>query len=266
MVSRDYWYLSSIFILLLAIIASGSFAWYGIYRTYSWGSVFSFMFAAGVLTYGPLLAAICGLVSYLKNGRKIKSLLILIVCIVVAVVPKTYLEIVKIQREKQHQAMLESLSPTQRLFYLVQDLHEEKNQKEFIENLNEGANINATDQYGRPLFIKVVDRALRARGYLRDIFIDFMIKHGAYVNIQDPDGSTALHHAARKHDVEIVEQLLKYGADPTMVTKDGETPLDLANKELRADMPELTRQEFNRTVSLLELSLKNRQTLNSSTK
>ena len=75
MTSRDYWYLSSVTLLLLAVIIGASFIWYGLYKTYSWGTAISFMIAFSIITYGPLVGAFCGLVSYFKKGRKTKSFL-----------------------------------------------------------------------------------------------------------------------------------------------------------------------------------------------
>ena len=154
MASRDYWYLSSVALLLLAFIISGTFIWYGLYETYSWGSFFSFGYAFIIITFGSLVGAACGLVSFFKNGRKTKSLIIIFVCIAVGIAPKMYIEINKAQQKNEQQAMIDSMSPTQRLFYLVQYLQEVEKQKEFIIQLKNGANINAMDQYGGPLFIK----------------------------------------------------------------------------------------------------------------
>jgi hypothetical protein len=258
MTSRDYWYLSSVTLILLAIIIGAAFIWHGLYETYSWGTVVSFIVASAIITYGSFIGAFCGLVSYFKKGRKARSLTIFFVCITVGIAPKVYMEFNKVQQKKEQQAMIGAMSPTQRLFYLIQGLQEEEKQKEFVIQLKNNANINAINQYGAPLFIKGVDRALHSRGYRRDIFIDFLIKHGADVNIQSNDGSTALHYAARKHDVEIVEKLLNYGADPTIVTIDGESPLDWVNSQFRPNMPEILKKELDRTVLMLEQNIENR--------
>jgi ankyrin repeat protein len=52
---------------------------------------------------------------------------------------------------------------------------------------------------------------------------------GADVNAEDYDGSTALHQAAARGDVEMILYLVAKGADPTRINRDGQSTADMAN-------------------------------------
>jgi ankyrin repeat protein len=54
-------------------------------------------------------------------------------------------------------------------------------------------------------------------------------KSGAHINARDMDGSSPLHYASFKGDLEIVCQLLEHGADVKARTTDGSTPLHEAS-------------------------------------
>lgn len=70
-------------------------------------------------------------------------------------------------------------------------------------------------------------RANLAAGELGSVLL--IITTGAMsVNMQDADGFTLLHFAAREGSLEAVRALLDQGADPTIRAKDGSTPLALA--------------------------------------
>jgi ankyrin repeat protein len=60
-----------------------------------------------------------------------------------------------------------------------------------------------------------------------------------YVNLQDDSGRTALHHGAENGHAEICQILMDYGADPLIMTKDGQTACDLARKGGYADVVEI---------------------------
>jgi len=53
------------------------------------------------------------------------------------------------------------------------------------------------------------------------------------VNLQDEKGKTALHYAASSKQPELIELLQKYGADPNIQDGDGHTPLHIAAKGIQ---------------------------------
>lgn len=69
---------------------------------------------------------------------------------------------------------------------------------------------------------------------------------GADVNRRDANGYTALHHAASRGDNELVEYLIKKGADVMVVSRKGETTVDMANGPIQRLSP------FPDTIALLE--------------
>lgn len=70
---------------------------------------------------------------------------------------------------------------------------------------------------------------LKAVASRRIDLIERLIKRGADVNLADQEGWTPLHLAAQMGDLELLALLEKNGASRTVRTKDGKTPLDLAN-------------------------------------
>ncbi|NNF37496.1 MAG: hypothetical protein HKN71_02440, partial [Gemmatimonadetes bacterium] len=70
--------------------------------------------------------------------------------------------------------------------------------------------------------------------------------HGADVNARDLNGYTALHHAAARGDNELIEYLVSRGADPLVVSRRGQTTVDMANGPVQRISP------FPETIALLE--------------
>jgi len=54
------------------------------------------------------------------------------------------------------------------------------------------------------------------------------LEHMANLNTQGPFGNTLLHSAVASNDLKEVRRLLKAGADPRIVNRDGQTPLRVA--------------------------------------
>ncbi|MFN2445481.1 MAG: ankyrin repeat domain-containing protein [Vicinamibacterales bacterium] len=69
---------------------------------------------------------------------------------------------------------------------------------------------------------------------------------GADVNERDYDGNTALHQAAARGDNEMVQYLVAKGADVTVINRDGQTTVDMANGPVQRIQP------FPETIALLE--------------
>jgi uncharacterized protein len=69
---------------------------------------------------------------------------------------------------------------------------------------------------------------------------------GADVNTRDHNGYSPLHHAAARGDNELIEYLVGQGADVTVVSRRGQTTVDMANGPVQRISP------FPRTITLLE--------------
>jgi len=60
---------------------------------------------------------------------------------------------------------------------------------------------------------------------------------GADVNAADHEGNTALHHAASRGDIEMIQYLVSKGADVTRVNREGQTVADMANGPVQRTQP-----------------------------
>ncbi|QYH37648.1 ankyrin repeat domain-containing protein [Algoriphagus sp. NBT04N3] len=100
-----------------------------------------------------------------------------------------------------------------------------ENNKSFAEFLiNNGLNINLADKNGwSPLHFSVNENLIE--------LVQILLENGAEVNSQDNFGNTVLWRAvfSSKGKGEVIEKLLKYGADPEIKNNYGISALDLAN-------------------------------------
>jgi ankyrin repeat protein len=71
-----------------------------------------------------------------------------------------------------------------------------------------------------------------------------LIAHGADVRATDAGGHTALHHAAFRDDVGLVNTVLAHGADPTARNRDGKTALAIAVERRHAAVARRLRGEL----------------------
>ena len=60
---------------------------------------------------------------------------------------------------------------------------------------------------------------------------------GADVNVVDAEGSTPLHNAAARGDVEMIQYLVSKGADVTIVNREGQSTADMANGPVQRVQP-----------------------------
>jgi ankyrin repeat protein len=63
--------------------------------------------------------------------------------------------------------------------------------------------------------------------------IEFLVRHGAGVNLANRTGFTPLHHAAEHGSAEAASTLLRLGADPELRNSRGERPVDVARMHRR---------------------------------
>ena len=71
-------------------------------------------------------------------------------------------------------------------------------------------------------------------------------EHGADVNVRDHNGYSSVHNAASRGDIEMIRYLVDKGADVMVVSRRGQTTVDMANG------PQQRIQPFPEAMSLLE--------------
>ncbi len=77
--------------------------------------------------------------------------------------------------------------------------------------------------------------------------IRFLVEEcAADVNLRDAKGYTPLHHAASRGDTEAVQYLIEQGADVMVISRKGETTIDMANSPYQRIPP------YPETIALLE--------------
>jgi hypothetical protein len=93
-----------------------------------------------------------------------------------------------------------------------------------IQFLAQAANVNSPDGYGQTALHLAAEKGALT-------VVENLIRRGADINVRDKYGRTALHLAARDGASNVVELLLSQGADATIATLEGETARDLADKK-----------------------------------
>jgi hypothetical protein len=100
--------------------------------------------------------------------------------------------------------------------------------------LGHGADANARDAAGRPALVAAASSG-------RAEVVKALLAAGADPDAADPGGWTALHEAAARGDERIVRSLLDAHARPDLRSRALGTPLDVAEREGRADVAALLR-------------------------
>ncbi|MBU1090314.1 MAG: ankyrin repeat domain-containing protein, partial [Candidatus Omnitrophica bacterium] len=93
---------------------------------------------------------------------------------------------------------------------------------EVVALIDHGSNVDSSIGYG---FVTPLIYAVECR---RADVVEKLIKNGANLNMQDANGDTALHHAAALGDLKMVKLLLKSGAEPEALNEKYRCPIDRA--------------------------------------
>ena len=68
--------------------------------------------------------------------------------------------------------------------------------------------------------------------------VKYLVEEGGVdVNARDAQGMTALHNAASRGDVEMIEYLVSKGADVTLLNRRGQSTADMANGPVQRVQP-----------------------------
>jgi ankyrin repeat protein len=87
-----------------------------------------------------------------------------------------------------------------------------------VEGLNQGIDVNVTDEHGQTALILAADE-----GHVDTVKL--LLRHGASPDLQNRLGGTALMMASFNDHLEVVTELLKAGADVNAKSKNGYTAL-----------------------------------------
>lgn len=134
-----------------------------------------------------------------------------------------------------------------------------------------GADLNMIDSYGRPMLMS----AMRVSD---PIWLELLCKEGADPNIKGSkyefvgpidktnyfynvfrvaQGNTALHHATINAKVDMVEILLRYGADPALTNDEGKSSLDIAKEEMADPSRQSSKEKLAKIISMMEEAIAN---------
>lgn len=86
--------------------------------------------------------------------------------------------------------------------------------------IKNGANINNIDKYGSSILHRV-----RNTSQGRELLVPLSLKYGADINAKDMNGQTPLHYAVCNSAIEMINLLIKNGANPCILDNDGNLPL-----------------------------------------
>ncbi len=102
--------------------------------------------------------------------------------------------------------------------------------------IDRGANINVQDKYGRTPLHLACENVNSERHHE---CIEYLLQHGANPSIQDDFGRAPLHHAVEKGCVECVRLLMQLGnANPNLPDAHGDIALHIAARKMDLDLME----------------------------
>jgi hypothetical protein len=79
--------------------------------------------------------------------------------------------------------------------------------------------------------------------YVRNFMVELLIKFDAELDVRNDKSETPLHYAVRLGREDLTRMLVEAGADSSLKTKAGQTPLALAQEYARSGAPEATNIE-----------------------
>ena len=85
--------------------------------------------------------------------------------------------------------------------------------------------------------------------------VEYLLKRGAEIDAKTENGSTALFFASRFGHIETVRTLLKHQADPTIVNDNDETAVDWALKGKNTDIEDILRAAGGRSGKSVTIDL-----------
>ena len=85
--------------------------------------------------------------------------------------------------------------------------------------------------------------------------VEYLLKRGAEIDAKTENGSTALFFASRFGHIETVRTLLKHQADPTIVNDNDETAVDWALKSKNTDIEDILRAAGGRSGKSVTIEL-----------
>ena len=145
--------------------------------------------------------------------------------------------------------------------------------------MKNGLDVDLIDGYGRPVLMSAMrithtfwleelckagaDPNVKASKYEIAGKVDKKSYYNQIFNILD--GETPLLHAVRNCEADMVEVLLRYGADPTLANDAGDIPLELARKSLAESTLEDNKLKLERIITLLEKSIQDKENQPTST-
>ncbi|XP_053674078.1 uncharacterized protein LOC128724378 [Anopheles nili] len=97
--------------------------------------------------------------------------------------------------------------------------------------LKKGVNPNIKNQWGRNALLAIVCHFRSAQWYGHSLAtIELLLDYGAEIDAQDTDGNTALHHAFMEGQLELVELLIKRGANRKLRNNQNKLPYEKGDK------------------------------------